>query len=173
MTSLKSSFNQYSVNQVMKSRQTSFPQLCKDKCQICWRWKKTYWKQGVLFHIPVQQTGTFFISIFLTRMTLTSMYSISPGSFGRVHRSMLGFSGGSVVKELECLCRQLRRCGSIPRLGRFPGEGNGNPLQYSCLENPMARGAWWAAVHSVAKSCTWLSNWARTHAHRSTYPEWH
>ena len=42
--------------------------------------------------------------------------------------------------------------GSIPRLGRSPGEGNGNPLQYSCLENPMDRGAWRATVHGVAKS---------------------
>ena len=42
--------------------------------------------------------------------------------------------------------------GSIPGLERSPGEGNGNPLQYSCLENPMDGGAWWAAVHGVAKS---------------------
>ena len=41
--------------------------------------------------------------------------------------------------------------GSIPGLGRSSGEGNGNPLQYSCLENPMDRGAWWATVHWVAK----------------------
>ena len=47
--------------------------------------------------------------------------------------------------------------GSIPGLGRFPGEGNGNPLQCSCLEKPMDRGAWWATVHGVAKSWTWLS----------------
>ena len=44
--------------------------------------------------------------------------------------------------------------GSIPRLGRSPGEGNGNPLQYSCLENPMDRAAWWATVRGVAKSQT-------------------
>ena len=44
--------------------------------------------------------------------------------------------------------------GSNPGLGRSPGEGSGNPLQYSCLENPMDRGAWWAAVHGVAKSQT-------------------
>ena len=44
--------------------------------------------------------------------------------------------------------------GSIPGLGRLSGEGNGNPLQYSCLENPMDRGAWWSAVHGVAKSRT-------------------
>ena len=42
--------------------------------------------------------------------------------------------------------------GSIPALGRSPGEGNGNPLQYSCLENPMEGGAWWATVHGVAKA---------------------
>ena len=48
--------------------------------------------------------------------------------------------------------------GSIPGLGRSPGEGNGNPLQYSCLENPMEGGAWQATVHGVAKSWTRLSN---------------
>ena len=42
--------------------------------------------------------------------------------------------------------------GSIPGLGRFPGEGNGSPLQHSCLENPMDGGAWWATVHGVVKS---------------------
>ena len=49
--------------------------------------------------------------------------------------------------------------GSIPGSGRSPGEGNGNPLQYSCLENPMGRGAWGATVHGVAKSRTRLSTW--------------
>ena len=48
--------------------------------------------------------------------------------------------------------------GSIPRLGRSSGEGNGNPLQYSCLENPLDGGAWWATDHGVAKSRTRLSN---------------
>ena len=48
--------------------------------------------------------------------------------------------------------------GSIPGLGRSPGEGNGNPLQYSCLENPRDQGAWWATVHGVAKSRTQLSD---------------
>ena len=48
--------------------------------------------------------------------------------------------------------------GSIPGLERSPGEGNGNPLQYSCLENPMDRGDWWATVHGVTKSQTGLSD---------------
>ena len=52
-------------------------------------------------------------------------------------------------KESACSTGDL---GSIPGLGRSPGEGNGNPLQYPCLENLMDRGAWWAAVHGVAKS---------------------
>ena len=54
-----------------------------------------------------------------------------------------------------------RDMGSIPGSGRPPGEGHGNPLQYSCQENPMDRGAWWAIVHRITKSQTRLS----THAH--------
>ena len=50
--------------------------------------------------------------------------------------------------------------GLIPGLGRSPGEGNGNPLQYSCLENPMDQGAWWATVCGVAKSQTRLSDFS-------------
>ena len=62
--------------------------------------------------------------------------------------------GGSVGKESACSAGDP---GSIPGLGRSPGEGNGNPLQYPCLENPMNSGAWWAAVHGVEKSRARLS----------------
>ena len=62
---------------------------------------------------------------------------------------VLGFLGSSVGKESAC---NTEDPGSIPGLGRSPGGGHGNPLQYSCLENPMDRGAWWAIVHSVTKS---------------------
>ena len=60
--------------------------------------------------------------------------------------------------------------GLIPGLGRSPGEGNGTRLQYSCLENPMDGGAWWATVHEVAKSQTRLSNFTHsfTHSEHST-----
>ena len=66
----------------------------------------------------------------------------------------MGFPGGSDGKESVCNVGDL---GLIPGLGRSPGGGHGNPLQYSCLENPMDRGAWQATVHGVAKSHTGLS----------------
>ena len=59
-----------------------------------------------------------------------------------------------MVKSLLANAGDLGDRGSVPGLGRSPGEGNDNPLQYSCLENPMDRGAWWATVHVVAKSWT-------------------
>ena len=61
------------------------------------------------------------------------------------------FPGGSDSKESACSAEDL---GSVPGLGRSPGEGNGYPLQYSCLENPMDGGAWLATVHRVAESDT-------------------
>ena len=57
-----------------------------------------------------------------------------------------------VVKDPPVNAGDIRDSGSVPELGRSPGEGNGNPLQYSCLGNPMDRGAWGAAVHGVTKS---------------------
>ena len=63
-----------------------------------------------------------------------------------------GFPGGIVVKNPPANSGDTRDMGLIPGLGRSLGEGNGNPLQYSCLENPVDRGVWWALVHRVAKS---------------------
>ena len=67
----------------------------------------------------------------------------------------MGFPHSSVGKGHACNAGDL---GLIPGLERCPREGNGNPLQYSCLENPLDRGAWQATVHGVAKSQTQLSN---------------
>ena len=64
--------------------------------------------------------------------------------------------------EVKVSASNAGNLGSIPGLGRSPGEGNGNPLQYSCLENPMDGGAWWATVRSVAKSRTRLSDFTFT-----------
>ena len=80
---------------------------------------------------------------------------------------ILGFPNGASGKESAWQWRRRKRrgkesacnagdTGSIPELGRSPGEGNGYPLQYSCLENPMDRGAWWATVHRIAKIWTQL-----------------
>ena len=63
----------------------------------------------------------------------------------------MDFTGGSDDKESASNAGDL---GLIPELGRSPGEGNGKPLKYSCLENPMDRGAWQATVHAVAKTQT-------------------
>ena len=67
------------------------------------------------------------------------------------------FPGNSDSKESASNARDPRDLGLIPGLGRFPGKGNGSPLQYSCLEDSMDRGAWRATVHGVTKSQTWLS----------------
>ena len=59
-----------------------------------------------------------------------------------------------MLKNLAADAGDLRDAGSIPRSGKSPGGGHGNPLQYSCPQNPMDRGAWWATVHGVAESDT-------------------
>ena len=74
----------------------------------------------------------------------------------------LGFLGGSAGEESACIAGDTGDLGSIPGSGRCPGGGHGNLLQYSCLENPMDRGAWWAAVHGVAKTQTQMAA-KRTH----------
>ena len=68
---------------------------------------------------------------------------------------ILVFPGGSVVKNSSA---NIGDTGSIPGSGRVLGEGNGNLIRYSCLGNPKDRGAWWATVHSVAKSWTQFSD---------------
>ena len=77
-----------------------------------------------------------------------------------------GFPGGSDGKESACNAGDLS---SVPGLGRSHGEGNGSPLQYSCLENPTDRGTWKAAVHGVAKSWTQLSDWTTTGKSKPKY----
>ena len=64
------------------------------------------------------------------------------------------FPGGSVVKSTPANAGNARDPGLIPGSGRSPGKGNGNPLQYSCLENPMDRGAWWVTIQEVSKIWT-------------------
>ena len=65
-----------------------------------------------------------------------------------------------VVKNSPANTGDTRDVGSIPGLGRSPGGGHGNSLQYPCLQNPMDRGSWWAAIHTVTKSQTWLKQFS-------------
>ena len=74
---------------------------------------------------------------------------------------LLGSPDCSVVKDPPAKAGAARDASLIPGLGRSPGNGNGNPLQYSCRENPIDRRAWWATGHGVAKSQTQLSDHAR------------
>ena len=67
------------------------------------------------------------------------------------------FPGGINGRQPPASAEDIRDLGSIPGLERSPGEGNGHPLQDSCLENPMDRGVWWTSVHRVAKSRTLLT----------------
>ena len=80
-------------------------------------------------------------------------------------KSPMGLPDDSVVKNPPA---NAGDAGFIPGLWRSPREGNGNPLWYSCLENPTDRGAWWASVHGATKSQTWLSDWACTCTHTPT-----
>ena len=83
----------------------------------------------------------------------------------RITHHPRGFPGGSVIKNLAVNAGDTGDVSSIPGSGRSPGGGHGNPLQYSCLENPMDRGAWRAIVHRVTKSQTWLSHWVQDSKH--------
>ena len=106
-------------------------------------------------------------------------YALKPGSrncwspctlcFCTTAGEATGFPGGSDGKVSACNAGDP---GSIPGSGRSSGEGNGSPLQYSCLENPMDRGTWWATVHGVAKSRIRLSDFTFTfrRSHHSEKP---
>ena len=90
------------------------------------------------------------------RSVLQTSLEFANSSKGKFPGGFAGtFPGGSDGKESACNTGDLV---SIPGWGRSPGGGHGNPLQYSCLENPMDRKAWWGTVYGVAKSRTQLSN---------------
>ena len=74
-----------------------------------------------------------------------------------------------IFKKKKSACN-TGGAGSIPGLGRSPGEGNGNQFQYSCLENPMDRGAWWAAVHGIEESD--VTEQLRMHILHYTFMSW-
>ena len=102
----------------------------------------------------VVESFSFFSQHFLFLLYNLQRLNYVPDSskINKVH--FRGFPDGTVVKNLPADAGDARDMGSIPGLESSPGVGNGNPLQYSCLENPMDGGAWWAPVDGVAKSWT-------------------
>ena len=86
------------------------------------------------------------------------MFYLNGSKLSIAYSLLRGFPGGSVVKNPPANVGDATDAGSIPGLGRSLGEGNNNPLQYSCLENPMDRGAWLATVRGFAKSRAQLSD---------------
>ena len=99
---------------------------------------------------------------FLAQATLIQFFATVSCKFPK-HCTTRASRVALVVKNPPaCRCRKCKRSGFDPWVGKSPGRGHGNPLQYSCLENRMGRGAWWAIVHRVAQSQIrqkWLSTW--------------
>ena len=85
----------------------------------------------------------------------------------------MGFPGSTSGKELVCQCMRCKEPGFDPWVRKIPEERQGNTLQYSCLENPIGRGAWWVTVHRVAESWTQLklkhSYMLHIHLHVNSY----
>ena len=118
----------------------------------------------ISFHFPFLSTSklaNFFTesTCFQPRPVVLSLISFfwNLGFIFRASVFLMGFPGSS---DGKASAYNAGDPGSIPGSGRSPGEGNSNPLQYSCLENPMDWGAWWATVHGVAKSRTQLSDFS-------------
>ena len=141
---------------------------------LCWNYQlkhPTFWPRGGSIN-PWMNLPRQFHSIFLSQRQAHETAHVSIWirlPLRAPTRSLVGWyrpewaSLCSMVKNLPAIPQET---GSIPGLGRSPGEGHGNPLQYSCLKNPIGRGAWQATVHRVVKSWTWLK-WLSTH-----WPEW-
>ena len=111
-------------------------------------------KNGIKVMHLVPKSKTFYAHLFMQKHKVhIILFSWRPIF------QLKGFPGGSVGKESACKAGDQ---GSIPGSGRSPEEGNGNPLEYSCLENSIDRGAWWATVHGVTKSQTRLSDFTFT-----------
>ena len=102
-----------------------------------------------------RNTGVYFPAWDLLNESLASVLFKSLLNLYRL--CITDFPGGSVIKNLPANAADAKDVGSFPRSGRSTGVGNGNPLQYSCLENSMGRAAWQATVYGVAKSQAWLS----------------
>ena len=112
----------------------------------------------IVFQQRIDSSSKLYTILLITNLleNLTAIhFQLASGILGKcvwifqlLFKQNVAFPGGSVVKNPPASAGDV---GSVPESGRSPGEGNGNPLQYSCLENPMDRVVWWAGVHEVAK----------------------
>ena len=111
-------------------------------------------KEILLHHYNIIRLRTFTISTILSNLHSHSKFSNCS------YNTLWAFPSGSVGKESACNAGEARDMGLISGSGRSPGEGHSNPLQCSCLENPLDRGAWWATVHRVTKSGTGMKEFS-------------
>ena len=137
------------------STKTRLIQKVYDSTQVYSGWINCLWaiachcKVSKAKAIDITDVCKYIYALEAKEMNPLKVHSLSPI---KIELSLLpGFPGGSDSKESAC---QAGALGSIPMLGRSPGEGNGKPLQSSCLENSMDRDAWWATVHAASKSRT-------------------
>ena len=126
-------------------------QVACTELEKCYTGRSGRWEDPEWSWLPVR------FSWFLSVQTKNSCRNLSHEASPLIlPLTTLGFPGGTCGKEPSCQCRRWRDTGSIPGSGRSPGGWHGNPLLYSCLENPMDRGARQAMVHGVVKSQTRL-----------------
>ena len=139
--------------------------IFSNESTLCMRWPK-YWSFRFSIIPFKEHPGLIFIMDWLDLLAVQGVlktllqHHSSKASILR-HSAFFGLPRWLSCKESTCNAGDP---GSIPGSGRSPGKGNGNPLQDSCLENPMDRGAWWATVHGVSKSRTRLKQLG-THTH--------
>jgi len=133
-----------------ENRKNWFIRFCEKAGEFSEKSVEILWEKQ---YLASKSVGTHTILYKLFQWNGTSFWSQNLGKMMMLLQ-LIDFPNGSVVKNPSANAEVV---GSIPGLRWFPEEGNGNPLQYSCLGNPMHRGAWWATVHRVAKTRTLLS----------------
>ena len=128
------------------------------------------WFMDLIFQVPMQYCSLEYQTLLSPPGTSTTERPFCFGPASSFFLELLvialhtwGFPGGTVGKNPPANAGDAWDASSIPGLERSPGEGNGNLLQYSCLENSMDRGTWQATVHRVSKSQAGLSNYTHTH----------
>ena len=127
---------------------------------------------NIWIYLQILQRESIYCFCFLMSWNFSPIFhlyggKVSPGlhsCFETPNWEILGWQALPGDSEVKTSAWNAGDLGSIPGLGRSPGERNGNPLQYSCLENPVEGGAWWATVHGISKSQTRLNDFTFTDA---------